>query len=158
MLLRSPESPAVTTSEKNEASVKPLQLAIFDLGARAFASLRFDTPALIEDTENEEHVSTAKRIESFHERHPSLNLPPLKNMGFLFKKDEDLNIAVVKTVHERGVKFRDFTLRRYNIEELHEHVLQLNSDGNGTADTEALDLAFNTIPDLKMYRHTPKQS
>lgn len=154
MFERSPDSLDVNSSEKTEAASPQLHLAIFDLANRAFVSVRFDTPALLVD-ESEQSTpiaGSAKRVESYHLTHPRYNLPPLKNMGFIPSGQEDVIVAAAKPIHERGVRFRDFALRRYNLEDLHAHVRKLNETGTGTPDTEILNTAFNKLPELRRFK------
>jgi hypothetical protein len=153
MFERSPDSPSVNSSEETEAASPRLHLAIFDLANRAFVSARFDAPTLLVDYDESSALSPARRIESFHSRNAQhYNLPPLKSMGFLHTEDESMIVSAAQPAYMHSVRFRDFALRRYNLEELHSHVQKLNEAGEETQDTLVIDAAFKKLPELRRYK------
>jgi hypothetical protein len=156
MFVKSSEPSHAASAETKEASQSQLHLALFDLGAQAFVSLRFDTPTLIPDT-NGSHLMTARRIETFHTRNSKhYNLPALKYMGRLPSEDENVTILAAKPVHEKGIRFRDFTFRLYHLDELHSHIKDLKERDETTTDIDAIDAAFNTVPELRRFQARAK--
>lgn len=131
-----------------------LRLAVFDLANRAFVSTRFDTPTLFRDHETPvtDTMPYLRYVETYHRRHRIYDLPALKVMGRVSSPDEEVVSFAVKPVHEGQIKFRQFALKRYDLEDFHAYVKKENENGNGSLDMQLIDNAFNEIKELGNFR------
>lgn len=153
MFEQTPDALRVNPAENPETVSPQLYLAVFDLAQRAFVSARFDTPALLSDQPTPGHETVSRRIESFHKRHRGRHaLPPLKAMGFVTTEDTTSIAAAVQPVYGHAVDFREFTLRRYDLDDFYRQVQARNNNGDGTHDTAVIETAFDQIAELRRFR------